>query len=261
MMGLKFVGPSAILDYPYPDWGDVVDPLFMGHMRPAKMQLRGATPLYVIGGMIFGHDDNPRPVVTEHRLGKGVATLVGLYQYPADEGVIRFTRDLLRTIVTGERDDIRMIGSDRVRYAVYDQPRPKHSVIYMLNTDPDLPADVMIDVKGKRSSPIHLPPTELRLAFVKGSLLLVPEDRRVDMKHWSRGEVTLTNCRAQRIAVYNLVRRAATLTINGKVCSCDADGNATVRIARKVDPDRRAFFAGDFLDEPPLRLVDTQLPY
>ncbi len=262
VMGLKFVGPSSLDDYPYPDWGATVDPLFMGRMQPAKLELCGAKTLFGVAGMIFdGNSGDAQPIVVENRVGKGVATLVGLYQYPADEGVIRLTRDLLRTIIAGEQGNVRLTASDQVRYAVYDAAGPKHSVIYMLNTDPDVPADVSLQLGRRRSVPIHLPPTQLHLGLLKGSVLLLPEDPRVYLKRWSDAAVELTSFRAQRITVHNLGARTVNVTINGKHCRSEPEGGADVRIARRVDPDRPEFFAADFLEEPTIRMADTRLPY
>ena len=77
------------------------------------------------------------PAILEHRMGKGVATIVTSLNYPGNPAVYPLYRAIIREIITSSARecDIKLIGNDRVRYAVYEGKR-----IYLLNTDYDMSA-------------------------------------------------------------------------------------------------------------------------
>ena len=208
-------------------------------------------------------------MLVENTLGKGKAWLVGIEEYPADDGVKRFAEDMVRVVLQGEQGDIRFLGSDRVRYAVYEtrlpDSRKKASVIYMLNTDPDCASLARIWVKGKTSQEFTLPENDLRLAYHCGDLLLIPTDKRVDLASWktSKGAATIEafSFLDQEVEAHNLGKAAVRVALNGASRNCKPGECVRIKLKRKVDPERKEFFVKDFMREPAADLGHAVLPY
>lgn len=270
--GIKCFRDSVLPSWRFPLWRVRTDPRFLGRMTPA------AEVELTTGQVISGHSDfydiTPEElarnaVLIENRLGKGVACLVALWEFPADEGVRRFTEDLLRVVLQGEQDPLRVISHDRLRYAVYDGRTRRggtpYSVVYLLNTDPDVPAIVQFRVGDGRAAPFTVAPGELRLAYRLGDCILVPEDKGVNLRSASigRGRVTvgLAALNSQTVLACTVGRTPLWLTLNGRTARIAPGAAAALRLGRRVDPARRAFYAGDFLEEPPVEWPEAGLPY
>lgn len=265
--GVKCMAASSIPSYRFPLWRISTDPRFLGLMTPARVEVSGAR-------VIFAYDDFyvvkaekliRQPIMLENSLGKGKAFLVTAWQYPGDEGLARFADDILRTVLGGEQGDIRLHSSDRVRYAVYESRTPKARVVYMLNTDPDVPSPARLWVRGKATQFFDVPANELRLAYCLDGIVLVPEDKRTDLAvaRAVRGgyRADLFSVRDQNVEVHNISGRNVKVSINGTAVSCPAGGRAVVPVARRVDPARKEFFAPDFLREPSMNYKPGGLPY
>ena len=97
--------------------------------------------------------------VIENKLGKGVATLVTSLDYPGHPAALPLYRTLVREMVSASARscDIKVIGSDRVRYTVYEGDK-----IYLLNTDYDMPVIIKV-CKGEREETLTLDSLELRI--------------------------------------------------------------------------------------------------
>ncbi len=261
IQGIKCMAESSLKNYPFPRWRIRTDPRFIGMFTPARVQLTGA---HVISGFsdsykILKHQLENRPVLVENNLGKGSAFLVTVYEFPADEGMIRFTNDLLRVILQGEQaDDIRLLSSDRIRYAVYGGAttgsKEQYEVIYMLNTDPDVDYPAKLWLRGNRTGAFTIPANELRLAYLFGDLVLVPEQKTVDLASWKHGkkrdDFKFFNSVEQQFDVFNTGDKPREVTVNGQTVSCEPHDHATVKAGKEVDPSRKEFFADDFLVEP-----------
>ena len=260
IQGMKCMAESSLESYHFPRWRINTDPRFIGLFTPGRVKLTG-------GRVISGYSDSyridkevleKRPVLIENKLGKGTAFLVAVYEYPADEGMIRFSNDLLRTMLQGEQADIRMMSNDRIRYAVYEGNMPdskeKYEVIYMLNTDPDVSALAKLWIRGAITGDFILPANELRLAYLCGDLLLIPEQKTVDLSSWRRGKredkFKFFSAEKQNFGVFNVGEHPREIFINDAVQTCEAGGHITVEVGKTVDPSRKEFFADDFLVEP-----------
>ena len=82
------------------------------------------------------------PAVIENKVGEGIATLVTSTNYPGYPALYPLYRALVREMVTRSNEtsaNMRVLSSDRLRYAVYDTNK-----VYLLNTDYDLPITVKI---------------------------------------------------------------------------------------------------------------------
>ncbi len=260
IQGIKCMAESSLKSYRFPLWRIRTDPRFLGLFTPARVQLTG-------GRVISGFSDSykiqknqleSRPVLIENTLGKGTAFLVAVYEFPADEGIIRFTRDMLRTVLQGEQADIRLLSNDRIRYAVYEGEnaglKDKYKVIYLLNTDPDVSALVKMWIRGKVTEAFIVPAGELRLAYLCGDLLLIPEQKTVDLANWNHGKkrdsFKFFSATEQKFDVFNMGNQPHEISINGQSLTCHPDGHTVIKVAKTADPSREAFFADDFLTEP-----------
>ena len=95
----------------------------------------------------------------EHRLGDGIATLVTSANYPGYPAAYPLYRAIVREMITASARncEVKVIGSDRVRYAVYEGNK-----IYLLNTDYDLPVTVKV-VSGDHVQMVTLESLELKI--------------------------------------------------------------------------------------------------
>jgi hypothetical protein len=261
--GVKCVAKSSLAAYKFPYWTTTCDPMFLGKMTPARIKLMGAR-------VISGHDNffratpeevASRPILVENSLGKGKAFLVTAWEYPGDEGMRLFAEDILRTALAGEQGEIRLLSSDRVRYAVYDGlasgSRRTYRTVYLLNTDLDCSASARLWLRGRTTEPFDIPASDLRLAYCLDRLILIPEDRHVDLAVWKmrkgRHDVRLFSAQRQRLEIHNLGGSRLIVSVNGTTHPCEPGARNVMDMPRTVDPSRKEFFAPDFLEEPPVR--------
>jgi len=269
VMGIKCMARSSLPAYKFPRWRIRTDPRFIGEITPARAKV---TTARVISGyddfyFISPEDLAAQPILVENAVGKGTAFLVTAWQYPGDDGMRLFTEDVLRTVLAGEQGTIRLLASDRVRYAVYDGTvqRRKYSVVYLLNTDPDCDCLARLWVKGKITNAFEIPANELRIAYCCGDLVLVPEEKCTDLKAWTaaktRQEFEFFSVRNQNLEIHNLGKKKLAVSVNGKAVACDAGSRAVLALERSVDPSRKEFFARSFLEEPKVQFTRSGTPY
>lgn len=138
------------------------DPVFSaGYVDYADVELCGGFEAASLSDD-FSAPQSPLPAVVENRLGKGTATLVTSLAYPGNPALRPLYRAVMREFVSASARncDIVVIGSDRLRYSVYENGR-----IYLLNTDYDLPITVKI-IKGEKETVLTLEALELRAVEV-----------------------------------------------------------------------------------------------
>lgn len=106
----------------------------------------------------FAEKPSDLPMVIENKLGKGVATLVTHVNYPGNAAVYLLYRAVVREMISASARscDIKVIGSDRLRYSVYEGNK-----VYLLNTDYDLPIEVKIIHAGTEQT-VRLQSLELK---------------------------------------------------------------------------------------------------
>ncbi len=269
--GVNCMADSTLKNYRFPLWRINSDPRFMGRMTPARVQLTGAR---VISGWsdfynITEAELASQPMMVENSVGKGKAFLVTAWEYPADEGLRRFTNDVLRVVLQGEQGEIRLLSSDRVRYAVYDgrlgENGRKYSAIYLLNTDPDCDASARLWIRGRKTQQFGIPANDLKLAYRCGDVVLLLAEKCIDIKTWklngAKHEVRLFAARSQKIQIHNVGKGELSVTVNGKRCRCAPGEKKSLPLAKCVDPKRKEFFASNFLSEPPVKYKHASLPY
>ena len=266
--GIKCMAESSVKSYRFPRWRVRTDPRFIGLFTPSRVKLTS-------GRIISGYSDSyrisreeleRRPLLIENSLGKGTAFLVTAWEFPADEGMIRFSNDLLRTILQGEQADIRLMSSDRIRYSVYEGEAPgskkRYETIYMLNTDPDISCYAKLWVRGKFSKEFIIPANEMRLAYLCGDLLLVPEQKMVDLAGWEsvgdQEDFSFFSAVEQKFDIFNMGEQPCNISINGIALSCNPGDHNIIRLKRTVDPSRKEFFTTDFLNEPKVEYIEKK---
>lgn len=260
VLGAKCIQSSSLPNYRFPFWRAATDPRFIGRFTPARCRVTTAAVLSGWADYYYDSADDVRrrPLILENSCGRGKAFLVAAWEYPADDGMQKLAQEVLRTVQQGEQGEIRLLSSDRVRYAVYDavapgSPRP-HQVVYLLNTDPDCGTLARLWVRGRTSQDILLRANTMRLVYRSGSLLFAPEDRRIDLASWRARNgmhcVEFFNVEPQNVEILNLATKAVGGAVNGRRFVCPPAGRLTVRLGRRVDPRRREYYAGDFLNEP-----------
>jgi len=265
--GVKCMARSSIPSYHFPLWRIRTDPRFLGLITPSRVKVASAR-------VISGYDDfydvtaktlARQAILTEQTLGKGKAFLVSAWQYPGDEGLSRFAEDILRTVLDGEQGDIRLHASDRVRYAVYESRKPKARVVYLLNTDPDVPSPARLWVRGKATEHFTVPANDLRLAYCLDGIVCVPEDKCADLSaaRIVRGgrELEFFSARNQNMEIHNLGEKRVKLSVNGVTLTCPPQGCVIVPLSRRADPARKEFFSPGFLSEPAFNYRPGGLPY
>ena len=248
--------------YPFARWGEISDARFIGVMQMAHMERCGARTIY-------GADPSPFkgsmeliekfPILTEHRVGLGFAYLAVLYQYPGDERIREFSRDLLRTVVAGEEGNLRAVGPDALRYAIYDDILPESRrgvrVIYLQNSDADVPAKARVEAEGSATPWLDIEPAEMRVAYESSGIVIVPRDRRVDVASWTieadtrRHEIAFYSVEDQEAEVSNVGSGTLRVAMGDSEKTLEPGASVVMRIPRHVDPAREAFFAGDFAEE------------
>ena len=159
--GVKFRSDGEGTDILYPATKSLIcDPLYSaGYVRYARFMLTGANAreLAFVSDSFLDRISN-LPAVIENRIVKGSATLVCAIDYPGHPACYPLYRAMVRETVSASAREaaIRVIGSDRLRYAVYEGDK-----IYLLNTDYDLPINVRLKKAGKELD-ITLDPLEMR---------------------------------------------------------------------------------------------------
>ncbi len=254
--GVKFLEHASLPGYRLPVADVGCDPRFLGNFTPATLEL---TTARVLAGhdVLFGAEADQiaaQPVLVENRLGEGTVLLVTLFEYPADDAVIGLTRELLRVVSAGEQGDLRLLGSDRVRYAVYDLEDGAGQVIYLLNTDPDCSAPVRLWGEGRETAEFLVPANEFTVVYRFGTVVVMPLDRRVDLARREQEDAALelefSSVISQEVGVENLGPQTITVTLNGSAAELPAGTVAHLPLQRSV-PDGAVGYEPDFALEPP----------
>lgn len=252
--GVKFLRQSSLPGYRLPVADVNCDPRFLGNFTPAELELTSAEVLAGHDVLFVGDAEQiaQQPVLVENRVGDGTVLLVTMWEYPADEAVIDLTRELLRVVSAGEQGEVRLLGSDRVRYAVYDLESGEGHVIYLLNTDPDNAAPVRLWVDGEETAEFRIPANEFVVAYRFGPVVLLPTDRRVNVERaeWTGDALALefSAVVAQEVRVENLGSATVTVTLNESGGEVPAGG--LMRLPLERAPSDAPEYEPDFADEP-----------
>ena len=161
--GVKFNYDSLNASLKYPGTKSLsCDPIYAaGYVDYLRFELTSGNETALINDN-FSKMPSIAPAVIENRVGKGIATLVTSAAYPGNPMLYPLYRAMAREMITRSNEtsaDMRVISSDRLRYAVYEGNK-----VYLLNTDYDLPITVKI-LHGENLSAVSeftLAPLELK---------------------------------------------------------------------------------------------------
>ena len=215
VVGVKYLAESAERSYNFPYWGLRKDPSFLGRMTPAKVRLSGASALCAFSE--FAREEAGelarRPALVENKVGKGRAWLVTAFEHPGAEGMRGFAENILRVVLAGEQDNLRLLCADSVRYAVHKGKGFR--AIYILNTEFDLPQSVRIWCSGRVSGVLEVPPCGMSVVYLVGSVALCPESKDIELHAVSGLSVEFHSLGTQVVEVFNLSGKERSLSVNG----------------------------------------------
>jgi len=159
--GIKFVGSSQLSSYSFPDWSGDCDPKFMGKgFYPGRLKENHARTLAHSSKYFCTHNSQEKtiPILLENSCGKGCAFLLNAWEFPGNENLFVFWRTLLLCIMKAEQPkNLKMICSDKIRYAVY------RDSVYIFNTDYDLPSICKIGDENQTREVILSPQQIIKL--------------------------------------------------------------------------------------------------
>ena len=157
--GTKFIKNSVNPEILYPVNEDMMgDPQFSaGYAEYADVELCGGEAIGVLSDSFWKEGNEKLISIVENKLGKGTATLITSVNYPGNLAVYPLYRAIMREIISASARNckVKVIGSEKVRFAVYENK------IYLLNTDYDLSATVKL-ICGEKEQLITLDSLELR---------------------------------------------------------------------------------------------------
>ena len=157
--GVKFNYEALDSEIRYPGTKSLsCDPIYAaGYADYAKFEITDGYETALINDN-FSKMPSIAPAVIENRVGEGVATLVTSLNYPGNPTLYPLYRAIAREMITesARKADIRVISSDRLRWAVYEGNK-----IYLLNTDYDMPITARI-IYGDKEKEVTLASLELK---------------------------------------------------------------------------------------------------
>lgn len=158
--GTKFVSESLNNNILYPGSSSHnCDPIYSaGFADFAEVELCSAKPAGYLSDSFWGYGNCSDFSVVENKIGLGQVITVTSTNYPGNLALYPLYRALVREVISASSRNcnIKVIGSDRVRYAVYDGGK-----MYILNTDYDLPVTVKV-INGNKEQLVTLESLELK---------------------------------------------------------------------------------------------------
>ncbi len=117
---------------------------------PLAKVRKGRARLLICGGRAGKVEEN-MPVLYENKVGKGHAYLLSPWCYPGHPAMRSLVSLLLKSFAEALHDkNLKVFAPAHVEYAVYPGPQGGYK-LYLLNTDPDMTANVALEFKGRRS--------------------------------------------------------------------------------------------------------------
>ncbi|MBU0477696.1 hypothetical protein KKC91_03920, partial [bacterium] len=95
-----------------------------------------------LNAQILASDQNKNPVFLENKLGKGTVYLGAFYDFPAENGLIEFNRDLLCFLGEKFKEDFGIEESKNINYVIWrknNSKANKEGRMYLVNTNWKVP--------------------------------------------------------------------------------------------------------------------------
>ena len=272
IIGIKYFCESSVKSYKMPYTNTNMDPSFIGKMTPAKTRIVGKHTKVLCGFSEFFTESaeylSSRPALVENRIGRGCAWLVTAFEHPGDDGMKPFAENLFRVVLSGEQNDIRLIGSDRIRYAVYNGKigTCEFMLLYMLNTEFDVSQAARIYMSGTISDEISIPANSMKMVYlIKDSLIVSPELKDFEI-HSIKAEknsidIGFFSLEKQNIQITNISEENYRIHLNDMVFELSGGKTAILKCPCKFNPKKLDFYSEKFLSEPKIKSCVTKLPY
>lgn len=169
--GVKFIEESSIPGYLYPyTKSGFCDPICAnGNITVADVETAGGKVVAILADKFQKWREESPALMIENKYGKGYATLLTTWEYPGAKGLEKFVKVLLKEIIRAEHQDtdIKVIGSDKIQYAVYsNNDTDKTYTVYLLNTDYNVPASAKVIRNGMKEKEIKIGPCEFSVVQI-----------------------------------------------------------------------------------------------
>ena len=214
--GIQYIDDPSIKSFKVPNWGMGIDAKFMG--EEFNIALIDVSSARIIARSSAHYDALSAPLLTENTYGKGKAFLITSWCYPGHRGIQLFVKQLLRDIAIGEQGDIRLSGSDKIRYALYEENAFK--TVYLLNTDFEVSQPTNLWMGKNVFLNILVAPCSLRMAYISGKIVVLPLNEKIHVETIIDGEsgceIVLNGEGEQEIELHLLAAYPKNVSLNGK---------------------------------------------
>ncbi|MFH1905303.1 MAG: hypothetical protein ABIK53_07280 [bacterium] len=89
-------------------------------------------------GRVLASDQNKNPVLLENKLGKGIVYFGAFYDFPAEDGLVEFNRDLLSFLGEKFKEDFGIEGTKNINYVIWrenNSKAKKEGRMYLVNVN------------------------------------------------------------------------------------------------------------------------------
>ncbi|MFQ7035834.1 MAG: hypothetical protein ACLRTQ_09285 [Candidatus Borkfalkia sp.] len=151
--GVKFGKDSFVKNLRYPGtsnlWCDAN--YAAGFADYVRVTLCGGTARCVFSDSFQPPAEPHIPVVVEHSLGKGTSIFLTAQNYPGAPAVMPLYRQIVKAILAASHADadIRVTGSDRVRFSLFYDDVTGEEKLYLLNTSYAAKNEVTLHIAGE----------------------------------------------------------------------------------------------------------------
>ncbi len=261
VMGVRFLTKESTASYTIPYWGLRHDPLWMGKMTPADIEINSESARIIASFSTCMRETKEeclaRPALIENKLGEGVVWTVAAAEYPGDDGMTKFAEGILRIVLAGEHGSLRLLSSESIRYSTYQTEIDGYnvSIMYLLNTETDSSQSIKVWLDGKVSQEINIAASDFQLIYIIDGVMVAPECRNtrlysVKQENESLG-LEFYCLQDQKMKVCDLNDKDRIVLLNGSVDFC----------AKRIEPEMEEFYASDFMNEPDINQFIRQGGY
>lgn len=263
--GISVYRQSSDSRYDMPSKAVWRDPNFNGRITAVKIADRLEEKTTIIAGLRSSarqkasvEDFDQKPLLIEHRLGKGLVFTITAAEAPGSYGLREFVNNLLWASLRVNRPEVDFITGDRIRYAVYEDNGAQK--FYLYNSDPDLSSGIRLLYRGKKYGEINLPANGFKAGYISDGLIFIPEDPLWEVEKVRADEYRFIT-RSQSVTVVNPADSPREVTLNQIKVHLAAAGSYQVTIPEDIPADKAEFFAPEFMVEPDIDMNNLSTPY
>ena len=161
--GLRFYPHSSVKNLRYPGSPDLKGDAYYpnGYANIATIKLTGADVIARVTKEYEKPTIEQPVVLTENKVGKGVAIFLTYTDYPGASAVFPIYKLIVKALLTASHKnaEIKVFGSDKVRFTVFEEDNGD-KYVYLLNTSFDVESTIGVIYKKKKY--YNLNPCELK---------------------------------------------------------------------------------------------------